>query len=63
MNLRRTADAHLIVLVELATEGDSEVGRCTRGAVAGKHILSIFKGAASAFAYVHVLEAGFHTKM
>lgn len=51
-------DPHLIVLVQLAAEGHGEVGGCTRGAVAGKQILSILKGAAPAFAYVHVLEAG-----
>lgn len=49
------------MLVELATEGDGEVGRRTRGAGAAKQVLSVLKGAASAFAYVHVLEAGLHT--
>lgn len=42
----------------MATEGDGEVGGCARGIVAGKHVFSVLEGAASALAYVHILEAG-----
>ena len=59
--ISKVIKTHLIVLVQLAAEGDCEVGGCTWGVVAGKHIFSILEGAASAFAYVHILEAGLHT--
>lgn len=49
------------MLVQLAAECDRKVGGCTRSVVAGKHVLPVFKGAASAFANVHILEAGLHT--
>lgn len=55
---RRT---HLAVLVELAAEGDGEVGCRARGVVAAKQTFAVVEGAASALAYVHVLEARLHT--
>ena len=54
-------DWDLAVLVELAAEGHSEVGRTARGVVAGEQILVVVEGGASALAYVHVLEAGLDT--
>lgn len=55
------APTHLTVLVELAAEGDGQVGRRARAAVAPKEIFAVVEGAASALAYVHVLEARLHT--
>lgn len=52
---------HLTVLVELAAEGDGEVGRRARGVVAAEQIFAVVEGAASTLAYVHVLEARLHT--
>lgn len=52
---------HLAVLVQLAAEGDGEVGRRARGVVAAEEIFTVVEGAASALAYVHVLEARLHT--
>lgn len=49
------------MLVELAAERDGEVGGGAGRAAAGEHVFPVLKGAASAFAYVHVLEAGLHT--
>lgn len=49
--------SHLVVLVQLAAESHCQVSSCTRSIAAGKHVLPVLKGAASTFAYVHVLEA------
>ena len=53
-------DWNLAVLVELAAEGHSEIGS-TGVVVAGKQILVVVEGGASALAYIHVLEARLHT--
>ena len=49
------------MLVELAAEGDGEVGRGVGGGVGGEEAFPAVEGGAPALTDLHVLEAGLHT--